>query len=494
MGNGEKLQSISLALILACCGSAHAADWKFKAGINAGETYTDNVTLAPADAKQSDWITEITPNFSAAKTGARFKADIRYSMQNLFYARSSSRNQIYHQLDATSSTVLWEKEIFFDASASMQQVAKSLLGARSVDNTNATGNTATQSVVTLSPYWIHRFGSTSTLNARYTVANVGYSDSDAAKSLNTTTAVTLASGSTFIKTPWSLRYFNQKIDYSVQPDVEFTTVSGSLGYLINRKLMVTGILGYERNDYQYTGKKPEGRFWNANLSWAVSPRTKIEGGFGNHYYGNTKFFALASRGGHSDWRVDYNESLTTSNSQYERTQNLGLGTTDFGQTFDQYYLTTASLTNTVFLSKRFGTVFNWKKGRNELNLSAYHAIQSIRIGGNNTADIGSTSTTLATKSSDFEISDTIRSLGFNANWRHALTPLMSGTMGIHFARVHFNSTGREDKDSSVALGLERKLSPHMVGRLSVRHQSRQSDQGGEDYSENAISGSVNYSF
>lgn len=490
MKTGEQLRKgISLLAVCLACAGAQAADWKFKAGVNVGETYSDNITLAPADSKQSDWVTEITPNISASKTGARFKANINYSMQNLFYARDSNRNQIYHQLSAGSNTELWENELFLDANASMQQVARSLLGARGVDNTNATGNNATQSVFSLSPYWVHRFGSNAILNARYTAAYVGYSESDVAKSLNTTTAVSLSSGSNFIQTPWSLKYFNQKLDYAVQPDVEFSTVSGSLGYLFTHSLMGTMVLGYERNDYVYTGTtKPEGRFWEAKIDWALSPRTQVEAGAGNHYYGNTKFLSLSRRGGHSDWKLDYSEGVATSNSQAEENGSAPL-LASFGvkQNFD--YNTTV-VTNTVYKYKRFATAFNWKKARDQFNLLAYRTTVVSQAEG-----VDFFSSLPITGYQSFSGFATGRILGFNASWRHAFTPLVSGTLAVQGQNAHYSTGGgRDDKDGSVALSLERKLSPKMVGRIGVRHQSRQSDQDGQDYSENSVSGSVNYSF
>ena len=476
------------------CGGAQAADWKLTTGINVGETYSNNIALAPSGSEQSDWVTEITPNFSAVKTGARFKADIHYAMQNLFYARDSSRNQTYHQLDALTNTELWRNEVFLDASANIRQVATSILGAKGVDNINATGNNSSVRTFTLSPYWLHRFGSTANLNARYSVTNVSYADNNAASSLNTNTTLSLASGTAFAVMPWALNYSDRKVDYSVQPDVEFKSTSATLGYVISPQIMVNGTLGYEQDSYVYTGSKPQGRFWNVNLTWAVSPRTKVEGGLGNHYYGNTKFLAFTTHGGFSEWRVDYNEGVTTSNSLAAQSGIAGLNIVN--GVFDLYTYNANIVTNLVFLNKRFGTAFNWKKGRNELSLAAYHATQTTNLDQTTSAAVTgvTTGTTSSAALDPFIYTASLRRLGFNANAKHAFTPLVSGTLTLMLSRTNYTSTGRSDKENSLQLGLERKLSSHMVGRVGVRHQARQSDQDGYNYSENSVSGSVNYTF
>lgn len=474
---------IGAMLALALANTAFAADWKFGAGVSAGETYTDNVALAPPGAAQSDWITQITPTFSAVKNGARFKADVRYSLQNLFYARDSNRNQIYHQLDARANTELYEKELFLDTNASIRQAATSPLGATGVNNTNATGNISNVRTLTVSPYWIHRFGSVATMNARVGVSDVGYSNASISNSTNTNTSMTLAGGSAFSQTPWALNYSDQKVNYTSRPDVEFTTTSASLGYLITPRIKLTGVTGYERNQYLYTGSAPQGSFWEANVAWAISPRTKLEVGLGNHYYGKTKLLSFSTHGGHLEWKADYNESVTTSNSQ--ASTNTAYLVTSGGAPVGIFVDPTQIQTNSVFLNKRFQTALIWTRGRSAISANVYHSSQIA-------LETGQVSSLL--QNGAFQNTTSIKQRGVSAGWSYQLTPLMSANLSASLARSSYPGLGREDEDKVIQLGINRNLSPHLSGAINVRHQARDSNQSGADYTENALSGSVNYTF
>ena len=311
---GRKITATTLALALS--GSAWASDWKFGASIAGSETYTDNVTLGASGGKKSDFITTVTPTITAKKHGARLKVDASYSNQNLAYANDSSRNTTNHQLNARANAELFEDEIFLDATASISQAATSLLGASGVDNTSATGNLTSVRATTISPYWVHRFGSTATLNARYTVSEVGNSSSQFSDSTNTGTNLSLASGSAFGRVSWGLNFSEQTADYQDRSDTSFTSTSASLGYLISTRLRLTGMVGSNKNSYaSSTGAATGGSFWNITGSWAPSTRTSLDLGFGHQYYGKTWNMAFKTRGSHSSWTADYAESVSTSNSQ-----------------------------------------------------------------------------------------------------------------------------------------------------------------------------------
>ena len=476
-----KLIGAMLALTLA--GPAFAADWKVSTGMNAGETYTDNVALAPQGAAKSDWITEITPTFSAVKTGARFKADVRYSMQNLFYANDRTRNQIYHQLDAHANTDLYGKELFLDTSASIRQAATTPFGPSGVNNTNATGNISNVRTLTVSPYWVHRFGSAAVMDARVGVSEVGYSNASISNSTDTTTSLALSSGTTFSLTPWSLNYSDQKVNYTNRSNVEFTSTSASLGYLITPRIKLTGVAGYEHNQYLHTGPAPEGRFWETNVSWAVSPRTKLEVGLGDHYYGKTKLLSFTTHGGHLEWKADYNESVTTSNSQASGfTPYL---VTSGGVASGVFLDPTQIQTDSVFLNKRFQTALTWQRGRSAITASAYHSSLIAQ-------ETGLVSSLV--QNGAFQNTNSIKQVGVSAGWNYQLTPLMSANLSGNLVRSSYPGLGREDRDKIIQLGINRKLSPHMIGNINVRHQARDSNQSGSDYTENALSGSVNYTF
>lgn len=517
---GRKIIATTLALALS--GPAWASDWKLGASVTATETYTDNVTLGAAGGSKSDFVTTVTPTITARKDGARLKVDASYSNQNLFYANDSTRNTTNHQLNAHANAELIDNEVFLDTSASISQVATSPLAATGVDNTSATGNVTSVRSVTVSPYWIHRFGSTATLNARYTISEVGNSSGGLAGSTNSGTNLSLASGSAFGRVSWGLNYSEQVADYQDRSDVTFSTTSASLGYLVSSRFKLTGTVGTENNSYaSSSGAETGGSFWNVTGSWAPSTRTSLDLGFGHHYYGKTWNMAFKTQGSHSSWTADYAESVSTSNSQasFGRPASrlvVGFVPVPPGTTFPgdvttrtgtligtllagtpapagtevlvagtQFFTDpTQILSNQASLIKRFSTGFSWKKGRSGLNLNAYHSIQQA---------LENTQVSSIQINSPFQNTSTIKQVGFTAGWTWDMTALMSSSVTGGVNRSSYPGLGREDTTTSLQLGLNRKFSPHLTGNVSLRRQMRDSNQNA-DFTENALSGSVTYTF
>jgi uncharacterized protein (PEP-CTERM system associated) len=478
---------IATTLVLALTGPTWASDWKLGASITASETYTDNVTLGAAGGSKSDLVTSVTPTITARKDGARLKVDASYSNQNLFYAQDATRNTTNHQLSAHANAELLENEIFLDTSASISQAAISPLAATGVDNINATGNLTSVRSLTVSPYWIHRFGSTATLNARYTISEVGNSNGGLAGSTNSGTNLSLASGSAFGRISWGLNYSEQNADYQDRSDVTFSTTSASLGYLVSTRVKLTGTVGNEKNSYvSSTGAKTGGSFWNVTGSWAPSTRTSLDLGFGHRYYGKSWNMAFKTRGVSSDWTADYSESVTTSNSQASAIipTAVSLNIQGVGTLSGTFNDPTRIQSNQVFLSKRFGTGFSWKRGKSGISLNAYRSIQEALESGQITGTLNNGA---------FQSTNTIKQVGFTAGWTWQLTPLISSSVTGGISRSSYPDLSRDDTTTSLQLGLNRKFSPHLTGSVSLRRQMRDSNQNA-DFTENALSGSVTYTF
>ena len=486
-------QTLGTLLVLTFAGAVGAADWKLTAGVGASETYTDNVVLGSSGRQGGDFVTSITPTFSAKKDGARLKVDAQYSLQNLFYLQNSSNNAIFQQLNARANVELYGREFFLDTTAAISQAVISPLAATGSDNINATNNIANNRTFSLSPYWTHRFGSMATLNARNTLSYVSNDAPGFSNSTNNTLNVGLASGSDFGRFSWGLNTTRQNVSFQDRPNVTFSTTSASLGYLVSSRIRLTGTVGSENNQFSTTtGSAPGGSFWNATASWAPSPRTSVELGFGDRFFGKTWNLAFKTRGAFYTWSADYNESLNTSNSQFA---NSGIGATSpQPQARDLFLFNQNVLTNQVFLNKRFATAFALKKGRNDFRLEAFHSSQTTQIDQNiNTVILTGTGT--QTNNNDiFLLTNDFKQVGFSGAWDWRVSPLITSNATLGFTRNSFAGLNRTDTTSSLQFGINRQFSPQLNGSLSLRHQNRDSNQSTSDFSENAITGSVNYKF
>ena len=513
--NNFRMTAIVAALIAVLPGLASADDWKIDAGVTGKETYTDNVTLS-STTRQSDFITEVNPYIAASKKGGRLEADFRYTMQNLFYADQSTRNRTNHQLAGRAKAELYEKELFLDATASISQQITSLLGPIGADTTSATGNLTDVYTLSLSPYWQHRFGSTANLLARYTHSEVTSGASGLASSSTDGVNATLSSGSAFKDVFWSLDFSDQKINYSSRSDVSFSSVSGTLGYALTPKLRVNGTVGYDKNNYAYTSSgKPEASFWNAGASWAPTNRTSLSGTYGERYFGKTYTFALDHRARSTVWHAAYAQDVTTSNTQAalpygisgakyaEYLFNLPEWVAAYPDPFERLKQVLQTLlelhvgartvvldqanilTNQVFLNKRFDASVTYSTAKTITTLSIFDAVRE---------SLESQSISTIYGLDPLAGSATVKQRGAQVSWLWRMTPRLSANVGLSLSRNSFPEQGRADRITVLNVGLNRTFNHKLNGSVNLRHQQRDSNQAVGDYKENALIGTVNYSF
>lgn len=491
MGRKNKIRCAAMVAMLAATVPATASDWKLEAGVTGRETYTDNVGLS-ATNPQSDFITEVNPYVTASKKGARLDVDFRYTMQNLFYADQSSRNRINHQLAGRAKAELWEKELFLDANASISQQITSLLGPIAADTTSATGNLTDVYTVTVSPYWQHRFGSTANLLARYSHSEVTYSGNEFSNTSTDGINLGLISGSAFNDVFWGLNHSDQQTRYnSNRPDVKFVTTTGTLGYALTSKLRVNGTAGYQDHSYAGATSALSGSIWNVGVAWAPTNRTNLSLGYGGNPIGNSYNFDFRHRTAYTNWAASYNEALSTGSGQFSDIESgFFLQQTPGGAiTATPATNTRNILTDTVFLYKRFQASVGYTKGKSNLTLSLYNTIQESQQSGSVTQTFG--------PSGPFARADTIKQRGANANWSLRLSPVLTSNIGFGISRISYVGnvdSGRRDTHSNIQAGLTRTFNNDLSGSVTLRHQERSSSQSGNDASENAITGSVNYKF
>jgi uncharacterized protein (PEP-CTERM system associated) len=94
----------------------------------------------------------------------------------------------------------------------------------------------------------------------------------------------------------------------------------------------------------------------------------------------------------------------------------------------------------------------------------------------------------------FQTTNTIKQTGVNAGWTWQLTPLMSSLLAVDLNRATYPDLGRTDHTTALQLGINRKFSRKLNGNVTLRRQVRTSNQNANEYSENALTGSVTYKF
>ena len=499
--------SAATALLL-LSGNAGAIEWTFTPRLGVSETYTDNVGLAPRGQEKSDFVTQITPGISLRGVGPRLKLSANYSLQTLFYANEGNTT-INHMLDAHGNAELVKNLFFLDASAGISQQNISLLGAQASDNINTTGNRTDVKTLSLSPYLRKNFGTMATGEVRYTREQVEAEAGGALSSETDRINLRLDSGPAYNRLGWGLSYYKEKMDFDRFQEVEKEAYSGRLRYLLRPGLTLVGNAGWERNSYLYSGPKPEGSFWSAGFSWAITPRTELNASVGRRYFGNTHALGFSHRTQRTVWSVNYSQDITTVQSQFFVPSTVD--TASFlGQLFalaipdpvmrqrfvedlmlqrgipNRVFNPLNFLSNQVFLEKKLLATVALNGAKNTIVLNLFDQIRDARA-------IGAVTSPLL-GNNDFASSARIEQRGGSALWNYRFAPRTSSNVSVGYSRNTYSDIDREDRDKYLKIGVTRQIQPKITASLDYRRLQRDSTLSGNDYRENAIMVALHMTF
>lgn len=463
--------------------AAHAMDWKVTPSLNLSETYSDNITLAPRGKEQSEFITQINPGVSLTGDASRLKLNLNYRMQNLLYAKDSSRNNIRHQLFANGTATLVEDTFFVDASSSIGQRIISGAGPVPLDNVSVTGNTTDVITYRVSPYLRHNFGSAASTEVRYSYDAVNYQIGGFNSTSNTVSA-SLKSGPSFDQIPWGLNYRQQKIGYegAGRPDVKFEMLTGNVSYILSRKFSLIAQGGYEQNSYAFaaSGQRPSGPFWSAGANWAPTSRTSLQATYGKRFFGTTYSFNLNHTTRRTSWQASYTQNvMTVRQLEFER-QFFVVANPATGNPFIDpvtglpllLALNIPTLTNDVFIIKRLQGTVGYNPGRNSFTLTFFD--QRFEFQNNPRVD---------------------ESYGGQGSWSLRLAPNTQAITTAGWQRTDFGAPlNRQNTFWNMGVGLSRNINPHLTGRVDYRYFTSDSSVAGTGYAENRIIASLNMTF
>lgn len=460
----------------------HAAEWKVAPRLDLGESYTDNVTLAPSSSAKSDWITQVTPGISIEGSGSRLRLKADYALQNLIYANESSRNSFYHQLNANANATLVENALFLDARGNIQQQATSLLAPISNNNLNP-GNVTDVSSYSVSPYLLHKFGSTAVGELRYTHDDVSSSAGGLSDSKSDRVNLKLNSGQAFYQLGWGVAYGQEKIDYVGINDVDSKDLSANLSYRLTSKVNLLATYGYEKNNY-IAINKPEGSYWNVGFAWNPTTLTNLAASYGKRFFGTTYALNLNHMTPNTTWQMSYGQDITTTRQlEFEnKAQYFYAGCTP--DTAKYGFLNDPScpplaiipfvqgvLTNETFVNKSFQGSVDVRAGKSVYILSAFNVIRELQ-------------TSAATD----------KQHGISGQWKIRLSRRDDGNLGLGWSRNQFQIADRTDAYRYVTLGVTHRLEKKLNGSVDFRHTLRDSNIEGNEYIENALSGHLLWTF
>ncbi len=491
--------SAALPVLLSC--PAWGAKWEVVPTLSLVETYTDNLSLTPDAAKQSDWVTQVIPGISIAATGARLKLNATYTPEVTYYARGMRDNQVFHRGNATGSAELAKQLLFFDAGAKVDQYDVSVQGPLTTTNVNTTGNRATVGTYFVSPYLRRDFGSAVQAEARFTYSVV---DSDDTSSLSNSVAdrinLRLASGSAYKVLTWDLAYSKETIDYETGADADIEVSNLNVRRLITPTVGLLAQGGYE---YYKRGLIPptEGPSWSAGLEWTPSPRTHLAATAGERFFGNAYSLGFRHRTRLTTWSAGYSENVTTTRSEFfvpATTSTAGYLDTLFSSRFpdplarqkavEEFIARTGlppslSAPINIFTTQLF-LVKSWNASAGILGVSNV-LIANV---------FGSTSEGLAGDLVLPTAPNASIQTGTSLLWNWRVTARNAWNLAAAYRRNESPNTGEIAYLTNVTMGLTRQFQPRLSGSLNYRRQQNDSNFAGSDYTENAVSATLRMRF
>lgn len=507
-----------LSLLLVLPAVAWAGDWKLTPTVSVGERYTDNVNLSTTGQESADWITEVSPQLSVRREGARLKVNADYSLQGLMYADDSSRSRIRHSLNGRANAELKEDWFYLDASARVSQAPQNLTSATSVGNDGVgVGNTSTVAGYSLSPYMKHRFGSIATVEARVSRDDVFTGQSGVSDSGTTQYLLSATSGNDFYPLSWSANYSNSDTSNDVGADTGSERAAANARYQLSRKFGLLAQASMEKNDFAgasnqvrdystyglgayyapsrrismdvYYNASDNGNFVSGSVNLRPTLRTNIYAASSKRAYGRSYSLNLSHRTRRSNWSLGYLDDLTTSQQQF----NKFVGVLDYYVCTDgrEGYLphgvvppdpATCTLSkvignneqtqiNETYLAKNLIGTVSYSLRRNTWLLSLYSNQRDFQVSGG---------------------SDTTR--GVQGTWTLQYGPRTTFSLVGGMSQVESSTSALEDDLWNLGLTVSRKFQPKLTGSLEVRHQERDSNQASGDYAENAVAARLNMTF
>jgi uncharacterized protein (PEP-CTERM system associated) len=488
-----------------------AAEWRITPRIQARETYTDNVRLAPRGREESDMVTEVDPGVSITGRSARLQFNADYTFRYRIYAKNSDANGHANALNSNGLLDVWDRKLFLDASARIAEQDISPLGATPSSDVNITDNRTEVRQWRLSPYWVSRLGTFANFQARYTWQQ--------AKSKGETTPldsesngvnVGISSGSRFTDFGWALTYDKQEIEStrSEFPQRELESLTASASYRFLPTVSALGSVGRDDNTYGSVSGDTGGNFYSVGLEWAPSRRTKFRGEVGERYFGDTASVYAEHRTRLTTWTLSYVEQIVADPGLL--TIPVGI---DTAGTLDRIFQSTVPdplerqlvvqnfmaqnglpavlpgavnfLTDEVSLSERLRAAFGYRGVRSTLLLTAFRDKRRRESNNNSGSPVAT---------DPFLLSRHVDQVGASAilSWRFSERTV--GSASLTHTRSDLVDIDQEEKDTRFTLGVVHQFQPDVRGSLFYRRLDSSTNRSGADVRENAITGTLSLTF
>ena len=507
-------------MVFLLAASAARAEIKVQTGVEARETYTDNVNLASDSSSNGQFVTEVLPSVSVFENGPRLKLRARAVGHLYAYSgdrpggTSSSTLDLYGNGQATVINDLF----YVDGSVNRSRQAISLLGQQNqsgfgsgfgsgFNNGYATANTDTIITYSISPYLVHRFGTFASGQLRYTHDGVDAQNLSQYKSTGDALSLNLSSGPKFTRFGWQLNAYHQELKDYTAGNSQVETISGTLRYIPRNDLSLYTTAGYDKYTYEGLGGTTEGKNYSVGFTWTPSLRTSVDASVGRRFFGKTYSLAASHRSRNTVFSTTYREDITTTRAQFLLPGSVDTATlldASFASAFPnpverrqaiEAYIRALGLPTSVANNQNFLS--------NRLFLQKQFQASAVVNGSRSTAIFSfdnTKRTALSSAVSDTGLpsaaipafNDNTRGRSYTAALNYRLTSRSSATLNATKLRNTSLDTGIESDQTLLSLIVSKQFDRTLSGSLELRHSQGSTYNQSGGFRENAISASLSY--
>jgi uncharacterized protein (PEP-CTERM system associated) len=481
------------------------ADWTFVPTVDLRQTYTDNVALQRDGLEKSQFVTELTPGFRLKHAGPRLVVNAGYQLH--YYAMQdrdiSGTNRSSRNLSADAHAKLVEDLLYLDAIAGMSQQNVSPY-AQTPNNGFASTNRTEVKTWRLSPYLVHRFGSSATAELRYARDSVDAGTSGLGNTEADSLMLKLDSGAAFRTLGWGLQLSEQKIADDVADDTSIKAANANLRYRIAPTLNLTAGLGYDKYDYQALGGATGGKAWDTGFAWTPTPRTSLTASLGRRYYGPSRSLKALHRSRHTAWSINYDDAVTSTRANFLLPASIdtaalldNLFRSMFPDPVERQravaaYIISANLppslaeninyfSNRYSLQKQLRASVAFRQGRTSVLYSLYRVRRdALSMRATDSELLGSTLNT---------INDRTEQQGFSATLDYRLSPRTQLNLSSEISDNASLVNELKSRSTSVRFSARHQLRAKLSGTVELR-RIHGAVLAGQPYTEHAVAASL----
>lgn len=467
----------------------------------AGVTVTATDNSRNSGGNGADLITRASGGVQVRKSGGRVQGALDYTLSALVYANDSGSNNFQNALNGFATAEVVDDWAYIDANARISRQLISAFGLQSSDSSLGNANQAEVATLSLSPYVRGRLGGLANYEARLSHSETRSDASGNSDSSTTGASALLSGGNPSSLFSWVVSVSRQSYDFSEGRRTEDDRLRGVLTLALNPQFSVSAIGGRESNNFTDLDKQSRSTS-GFGLDWRPTTRTRLSAERERRFFGDAHAVSFDHRMSRAALRLSSSRNVASGVQQ--------LASRSLGTAFDLFFFQFESIEPDPVLREQLVNSFLLANGispsavvsagfltsgitidrRNDVSLALRGVRDTLTLVASTTDS--SRPDGVALVGDDFDVSNVIRQRGYSIGWARRLTPRSSFNLNLSLNRT----TGRLGSQSTELRSLSATWSNRISerGSMSLGARHSQFDSTSNDYTENAIVGSLSITF